>query len=175
MFERNRIDTPSTKRDKAVPVELDLSDGRVLKGNFFVTSSRHVYEELNGGGSFLDFEPYEGPRELISKACVRSVRVAEVPSPASLSNRTANADFDPYAVLSVPRGASLEVIREAYHRLSKQYHPDRYATSDLPEEVAGYMNAMSRRVNAAFSALEKPAQKAREINRAKTEPIYQRG
>jgi len=34
---------------------------------------------------------------------------------------------------------------------------------------------MSRRINAAFAALEKPAQKAREINRARTEPIYQRG
>jgi len=175
MFERNRIETPSTKRDKAVAVELALDDGRVLKGKFFVTKSRHVYEELNGGGSFLDFEPYEGPRELISKACLRSVRIAEIPKTASLAARTANSDFDPHSVLDVQRGAPLEEIREAFHRLSKLYHPDRYATTDLPEEVAGYIDAMSRRVNAAFSALEKPAQKVREINRAKTEPIYQRG
>ena len=175
MFERNRVDAPSTKRDKTVPVELALDNGRVLKGRFFLTATRHVYEELNGGGGFLDFEPYEGPRELISKTCLRSVRVSEVPRPASLPARNANDDFDPYAVLGVPRGAPLEVIREAYHRLSKLYHPDRYATTDLPEEVAAYIDAMSRRINAAFAALEKPAQKAREINRARTEPIYQRG
>lgn len=175
MFERNRIETPSTRRDKAIAVELALDDGRLLKGKCFVTSTRHVYEELNGNGSFLDFEAYEGPREMIAKACLRSVRVADVPKPASLAVRTANDDFDPHAVLGVGRGASLEEIGEAYRRLSKLYHPDRYAAADLPQEVAAYIDAMARRVNAAYAALEKPAQKTRDINRARTEPIYQRG
>ncbi|MBU2582458.1 MAG: hypothetical protein KJ622_12145 [Alphaproteobacteria bacterium] len=95
MFERNRIETPSTKRDKAIPVEIALDDGRILKGKCFVTATRHIYEELNGPGSFVDFESYEGPREFIAKACLRSVRVAEVPKPSSLSVRTATDDFDP--------------------------------------------------------------------------------
>jgi len=77
--------------------------------------------------------------------------------------------------LGVARGVPFETIREAYHRLSTSYHPDRYMNADLPGEVALYLDAMSRRVNAAFAALEKPAQKVREINRAKSEPIYQRG
>lgn len=175
MFERNRIETPSSKRDKAVPVELALDDGRILKGKFFLTATRHVYEELNGGGSFLDFEPYDGPRELISKTVLRSVRIAEVPKPVNLAARSAKEEFDPYAILNVRHGAPWEEVREAYHRLSKLYHPDRYVNTDLPEEVAGYLEAMSRRLNAAFTALEKPHQIKREINRAKTEPIYQRG
>jgi hypothetical protein len=33
-------------------------------------------------------------------------------------------DIDPYAVLGVPDSASLEQIREAYHRKSKALHPD---------------------------------------------------
>jgi hypothetical protein len=33
-------------------------------------------------------------------------------------------DIDPHAVLGVPEGASLEQIREAYHRKSKTLHPD---------------------------------------------------
>lgn len=175
MFERNRIDTPSTKREKAIPVELALDDGRIVKGKCFLTASRQVYDELNGPGSFVDFEPYGGPREFIAKVSLRSVRIAEIPKPASLANRTAADNFDPYAVLGVERGAPLEAIREAYHRLSKVYHPDRFMTAELPDEVAGYLDAMSRRVNAAFAALEKPAQEVREINRAKSEPIYQRG
>lgn len=175
MFERNRIETPSTRRDKAIPVELALDDGRILKGKCFVTATRHVYEELNGPGSFVDFEPYEGPREFIAKVSLRSVRVAEAPRPANLANRSASDTFDPHEVLGIERGAPLDAIREAYHRLSKVYHPDRYTNADLPDEVASYLDAMSRRVNAAFAALEKPAQRVREINRAKSEPIYQRG
>jgi hypothetical protein len=175
MFERNRIEAPSTKRDKAVPVELTLDDGRILKGKFYVPTARQIFEELNGNGSFLEFEGYEGVRELIAKTSLRSVRIAEVPNAANLAGRASQTEFDPYAILHVPQGASIEVVREAYHRLSKLYHPDRYANTSLPDEVAGYLDAMSRRVNAAFSALEKPAQIKREINRAKTEPIYQRG
>ncbi|MEA1926622.1 MAG: DnaJ domain-containing protein [Candidatus Auribacterota bacterium] len=32
---------------------------------------------------------------------------------------------DPYAVLGIKPGASREEIRDAYHNLSKKYHPDR--------------------------------------------------
>ncbi|GAB4213849.1 MAG: J domain-containing protein [Synechococcales cyanobacterium] len=38
-----------------------------------------------------------------------------------------------YQVLGVPPGSSLAVIRQAYRRLSKRYHPD---TSGLPPEQA---------------------------------------
>ena len=44
-------------------------------------------------------------------------------------------------------------MREAYHRLVKQYHPDKFANADLPREVKEYLNAMSRRINAAYTAL----------------------
>lgn len=175
MFERNRIENASSKRDKTVPVELSLDDGRILKGKFFLSSTRNLYEELNGAGSFLEFAPYDGQRELIAKSVLRSVRLTDVPRPVDLSARSGQENFDPYDILGIPPGAAWEKVREAYHRLSKFYHPDRYAGVELPEEVRAYLDTMSRRLNAAFAALEKPHQIKREINRAKTEPIYQRG
>lgn len=174
MFERNRIENPTSKRDKAVPVELVLDDDRVAKGRIHLSSARQLFDELNADGGFLDFEPYDGPRELVAKAALRAVRLADVPKSANLSARAA-ADFDPYAILDVPHGADWATVRDAYHRASKVYHPDRYAGADLPPEVAEYLDAMSRRVNAAFAALEKPMQVKRDIARTRTEPIYQRG
>ena len=44
-------------------------------------------------------------------------------------------------------------IREAYFALAKVYHPDRYATAELPTEVIEYLFAMARRINAAHAAL----------------------
>ena len=36
-------------------------------------------------------------------------------------------DRDPYQVLGLERGASIEHIKEAYRRCSQQYHPDKVA------------------------------------------------
>lgn len=175
MFERSRTENPSDKRENAISVELSMDDGRILKGHFFTAATRHAYEELNSAGGFLDFQPYDGDRELISKAAVRAVRLTDIPKANHLRLAKGSDEFDPYTVLNLPRGADWEAIREKYHCLSKLYHPDRYANLDLPVEVKSYLDTMSRRLNAAFSALEKPHQVQREFARAKSEPIYQRG
>lgn len=175
MFERNRIENPLHKRDKSLPVELVLDDGRVVKGKLHLSSARQIFDELNADGGFLDFETYDGTRELISKRALRSVRPCDVPRAAALRKDAAQDDFNPYSVLKLPEGADWPAVREAYHRLSKLYHPDKYSTVDLPLEISEYLDAMARRLNAAYRALEQPFQVKREINRAKTEPIYQRG
>jgi DnaJ-domain-containing protein 1 len=175
MFERSRTENPSDKREKAITVELSMDDGRILKGHIFTAATRRAYEELNSAGGFIDFQPYDGERELISKAAVRAVRLTDVAKANQLRLATGSEEFNPYAVLNLPRGADWKTIRETYHRLSKLYHPDRYANLDLPAEVKTYIDTMSRRLNAAFSALEKPHQVQREFARAKSEPIYQRG
>lgn len=175
MFERNRVDKPSTTREKAIHVELTLDDGRILKGRFFVPSTRHFYDELNGQGGFLEFQSYDGDRQLIAKASLRSVKLSDIPKATGLAARAINDDFDPRAILNVSRDADWNEIRDAYHQLSKLYHPDRYANTNLPKEISNYIDVMARRINAAFNALEKPQQIKREITRAKSEPIYQRG
>ncbi len=40
-------------------------------------------------------------------------------------------------MLGVPQNASPEQIRKAYVTLAKTYHPDRYATAELPPEGPG--------------------------------------
>ncbi len=175
MFERNRVDNISGRRQCTADVELRFTDGRVVSGKISLPSTRQVFDELNAEGGFLDFTPYDGPRELIAKAMVASARPLDVPRAARLNAPAGAEEFDPYRVLDVAPGADWTEIREAYHRVSKLYHPDRYSNTDLPPEVADYIHAMSRRINAAFSALEKPFQVKREIARYKSEPIYQRG
>jgi curved DNA-binding protein CbpA len=56
----------------------------------------------------------------------------------------------------------------AYFALAKAYHPDRYATAELPAEVRDYLAAMARRINAAHAALDVP-QKRQALRQ---EPIF---
>lgn len=173
MFERNRVDSIVQHTTTTVPAELTLDDGRQVKGKFLAPVSKPFAEVLNGPAAFLEFEPYGGERTFIAKTSIHSVRLTGVPSAQSLDARQRELDgFDPYAILGVPRGASFDDVRHAYHRLAKIYHPDRYANAELPDEVRDYLATMARRVNAAYAALEEPVQIVRKAAASRAEPVY---
>ena len=48
--------------------------------------------------------------------------------PAPRPRAVDGAPWDPHAILGVPRGASTEVVTQAYHDRLKEYHPDRVAS-----------------------------------------------
>jgi hypothetical protein len=167
MFERNRIDNvPETT---SVPVEIAFADGTVAKGKLHTPMGKTVVDALNGGGGFVEFEPYGGERSYVAKAQLASVKLVGVPKAPTLNGRLKDADgFDPYAVLRVAEGAGRDEVRQAYFALAKVYHPDRYATAELPEEVREYLSAMARRINAAHAALDVPERK----KAARAEPVF---
>ena len=110
---------------------------------------------LNGRGAFLEFEPYGGGAQLHRQGAGRLHQAAGRAEAAEPQRaRCSDLDgFDPFAVLGIQPGATREDIRQAYFALAKAYHPDRYATAELPTEVIEYLFAMARRINAAHAAL----------------------
>jgi hypothetical protein len=171
MFERNKVD--NSLQQSSVPVEMVMEDGETLKGRILFSAARSIYDVLNGESKFVDFETYEGRRSLIAKSRLKSLEIVAVTAANNLKNRVRDGDqFDPYAVLGVQVGSTLDEIKVAYHRLAKTYHPDKFTAVELPTEVREYLAVMSRRINAAFMALEAPfeAQKKAEVIKAK--PIF---
>ena len=171
MFERNRVDNAD---QGYISVELTLANGEALHGKIVMAAGRGVIEFLNGTAAFVEFEPYDGERAYFAKSTVRSVRVLQVPRGGNLGQRLRDLDgFDPWQILGLDRGTAWDEIRLAYLRLAKIYHPDRYATAELPDEVANYLSGMSRRVNAAYAALEASQAQKRQYAGKRQEPIYQ--
>lgn len=171
MFERNRIDNALQQMN--VPAEITLTDGTMLKGKFVIQAARSIYEVLNGETKFLEFETYGGEKSLIAKSTIAAINLVSAPAAGGLRARLRDEqDFDPYAVLGLASGAGWEQVRAGYLRLSKLYHPDLYSSVALPDEVRDYLAAMSRRVNAAYRALEAPQQVAKRATAAKAAPIF---
>ncbi|HYZ39974.1 MAG TPA: TerB family tellurite resistance protein [Stellaceae bacterium] len=64
---------------------------------------------------------------------------------------------DPYEILGVTPGASAEIVREAYHRLVGESHPDLVIARGLPPECIALATARLARINAAYDQLAKAA------------------
>lgn len=170
MFERNRVDTASTAQNQVmVPAEITLADGESFKGKIAVPQNKGVSEHINAAAPFLEFEPYGGERMWVSKGALRQMKLIGVPAAPSLP--AAQESFDPYSVLKIGRNASFEEMRAAYLRLAKTYHPDRYAGTELPQEVKDYLDAHARRINLAFQTLEQSHQAQHRVE-ARPRPVY---
>jgi hypothetical protein len=167
MFERNRVD--NVPEPNAVPVEIAFADGTAAKGKLLVPMGKTVADALNGTSSFIEFEPYGGDKSYVAKAQLASVKLVGVPKAPNLEARLVDLDgFDPYRILGLPAEASRDEVRTTYFALAKTYHPDRYATAELPAEVRDYLAAMARRINAAHAALEVPQKR----QAARAAPIF---
>jgi len=154
MFERNRVDRLHDPERCTAAIEVTLDDGEIVRGRVHFSATRSLGDELNSANGFVDFEGSEGQRYFLAKRSIQSVRLNQVPKADQLTRaQSKNELFNPRTVLGLSEAANRDDIREAYHRLVKQYHPDRFATLELPREVSDYLNAMSRRINAAYSAL----------------------
>lgn len=172
MFERNKID--NNPEPSAVPCEVTFVSGDVVKGKLLVPMHRTMGDVLNGTGAFLEFEPYGGERNWIAKSQVASLKPVGIPKAPNLKARVRVLDdFDPHMILGVGADNNWDEIRNAYLRLSKIYHPDRYASADLPDEVCDYLAAMVRRINAAHDALQAPRQQAKRNGSEKSTPVYE--
>ena len=58
---------------------------------------------------------------------------------------------DPYKVLGVSPSATDDEIKEAYRKLVKKYHPDKFADSDLSELA----NEKMKEINTAYDEIQK--------------------
>ncbi len=137
-----------------VAVLVVLADGTTIVGNLPKPRSKTLNEYLNYPNIFFEIERKDGSFVQISKSSVRSVEATDNPRVDQLAQETKKWEsLEPYAVLGVQKSASKDELREAYLKLQRLYHPDRYIGTDLPTEVAEYIGGMARRINIAYSML----------------------
>jgi hypothetical protein len=144
--------SPQTQRSL---VTLTFHDGSKAVVSVKLPLSGKLAEALNNTDQFLDVISGDGEPHFIAKSRVARAEATEIPK-ADLNQQRRSADqaqFNPHAVLGIKSSASPEEIRAAYVALVKMYHPDRYATLDIPQEMKEYAAAMQARINLAYEQL----------------------
>ncbi len=173
MFDRSKTDAEANQ--SAIAVEVTLDDGLTLKGKMLLPVQKGLPEVLNNALLFVEFEPYGGERQFLLKTSLKAVKPIGVARISLQSRHNAADTFDPHAILGVTGSATWDEIKAAYHAPAKVYQPDRYSTAELPTEVRDYLASMSRRVNAAFAALEVPHREKKIATANRAKPIYTSG
>jgi hypothetical protein len=151
MFERNKVDNRTAM---TVAVQIVFVDGSMVTGRAPLAPNKGVHQLLEGSETFLFLELFDGEAAFVPKAEIKALSLITPIRSQPLKVIPQDAgDFDPHRVLGVPSEAPWEDVKQAYHRLTKLYHPDKYASVDLPPEVKSYIDNMSKLVNASFRAL----------------------
>ena len=158
MFERNPVDNTVMA---TVAVELALADGSVMTGRAAMPPGRQLHKLMDTTDAFLFVETFDGEGSFVPKADIKGLKLINPARPQPLRVVAIDASsFDPLKVLGLEKGATSDDIKSAYHRLTKLYHPDAYASVILPPEVTAYLDARCKQVNAAFRVLKAPRKAA---------------
>jgi hypothetical protein len=170
MFERNKIDN---SEQGTIVVSITFTDGSTQVGKVLLPIGRSLGDLINNGQLFIEFEPYGEERAFVAKSRIVLIKAVSPGKPVNLQNKLRELDgFNPHDILGVAPETPWDQIKPAYFRLAKTYHPDRYATAELPEEVTTYLQAMARRVNVAYTTLEAKHVVRKEAQSLRQAPIY---
>ncbi len=132
-------------------VEVSLTDGSIFHGNIFVHRQARLTDVLNDDRQFLPVQTTDGRYLAIAKSFIKQVTL-------TASEANAYKGNDPYKILGVEQGVSLEELKRAYHQLCLANHPDRIKGFGLSAEYQELGTRNTARINEAYSRLLKQAE-----------------
>jgi DnaJ-domain-containing protein 1 len=145
----------SSAQSQRALAKITLVDGKSQIVSVKLPMSGKLTDAFNNSEAFIDIITGDGTQQVINKATVARAEAADPPR-AGLNQQRRSSDksgFNPYAVLGVEKSAGADELRQAFLALVKTYHPDRFASLDLPQEMKDYAAAMQARINMAYQQL----------------------
>ncbi len=142
-----------------VPASIRLTDGAILVGTVNCGITGKLENVLSLDNSFVEFTSRDGHQRFITRHQIASIEPMETVKVSTLHAANVGVS-DPLATLGLFGEVTLEQAKDAFHRLSKMYHPDKYSGEDMPREIARYASEKFREINAAYTIVRGELQKA---------------
>lgn len=137
-----------------ITIEIKLVDGSTLRGTMLLQREKSLKDTFSSGDPFVEFDCMVNGEIVLAKTGIAVIRQIKKGATDVLDRRMkALEKTDAFGVLKLAQTTDREKIREAYLKQTRLYHPDRFAGAELPPEVSEYINAMTRRINNAYSEL----------------------
>lgn len=138
-----------------VRVLITLDNADQVRGSIKVPRGHSLGDTLNSGDQFVLVDHTDGHPTYLSLASIREIKSSQLPAAEQINQaekRAANASA--HQILGLEAEFSRDQLHQRYHDMTKLYHPDHYATIELPDEVSTYISDMARRINMAYTELE---------------------
>ena len=145
---------------RRIDVEVELEDGTVLEGALFVTAQGRLQDLLNDERHFLPFTSADSAIMFLGKSAISRVVLRDGAANGAgrdeeSRRQAASAGIvDPFALLGVSAASTPEVLREAYRRMCREFHPDRIQALGLPKEFVEFATRRMADINAAYDRIE---------------------
>lgn len=131
-----------------ITVEVELEDGKRLIGYMFLKPQGRLTDMMNDERLFLPFETTEGKFLVLKKTACLSVAPIANEADSYVGN-------NPFQILGVSDNATLDEIKQRYHALCAENHPDRLNSMGLPQEFLDLANTNMSRINDAWTRIQK--------------------
>jgi hypothetical protein len=153
----------------AVSASVRMNDGAILIGTINCGASGRLENLLSGDSSFIEFVSKDGQQRFVARHQVASIEPLAVISEPCLPDLAEEAD--PFDLLGVKHGDSIESALAKFQRQLHAYHPERWSGDDIPFEFARYAAEKTRQLNMAFTTvratLQTEEQERSEMRRPK--------
>ena len=126
-----------------IEVQVELDNGTRHLGFLFVKPMQRLSDLLNDPRSFLPMQNADGLIVQLAKSTI--VKVVQLDQKAE-----AEAITDPYDILGVSPRVSDERLKESYHTLCTEYHPDKLLSISVAPEFIDLANSRITRIIDAY-------------------------
>ncbi len=130
-----------------IEVRVELDDGARLLGFLFVKPMQRLSDLLNDQRSFLPMQTADGLIVQLAKSTI--AKVVQLDQTAEAESIT-----DPYDILGVSRRVSDEKLKESYHALCNEYHPDKLVSMGVAPEFIDLANSRITRIIDAYRRVQ---------------------
>ena len=131
-----------------INVEIELEDGKSLVGYMFLKPQGRLTDMMNDERIFLPFETMDGNFFVLKKSACLSVSPIASEADVYVGN-------NPFQILGVSDNAALDEIKQRYHALCAENHPDRLNSMGLSKEFIDLATTNMSRINDAWTRVQK--------------------
>lgn len=131
-----------------ITVEVELEGGSRLTGYMFLKPQGRLTDMMNDERIFLPFETTDGKFFVLKKlACLSVAPIADADDSYEGNN--------PFQILGVSDSAPIEEIKQRYHALCAENHPDRLNSMGLSKDLLDLATKNMSRINEAWVKIQK--------------------